>query len=482
MIKFKRDNKRPFKLVKFLSWSFFALILGFSLTLSVFVSNFAQEVLLAKERQFALLLAENVNHQVYRRFMLPTLVGFGRINLSSKTQYARLDQTITSTLHSFHPLDVRIYGPDNQITYSSDPAMVGKTGLAGEFVKRAFEHGEHSFKIIRSVSSLLAFFKVSLSPESVVMQTIYPLRAERSPTFPVTGEPIIGVLMFTQDITKDYGAVITFSRLVVATSSLGALVLFLIMLMVLRRADRMNMEQARERERLERHLMQQEKLAGMGRMVAGVAHEIRNPLGIIRSSAELLLGKARKDNWGNTKILAAIVEESRRLSRIVTDFLDYARPKQPKQSVVDVSNLLTQAAFLLSRDEASGGCEIRQEYPGDLDVEGDKDLLYRAFYNIIVNALQAMGSEGVLTIRGEQDKTTLRLSFLDTGPGFDPASRDKIMDPFFTTKDTGTGLGLAIVKNILDSHHAGMELGDNPGGGARVDLTIPRKPGALDSV
>ncbi|MFW5836647.1 MAG: sensor histidine kinase [Desulfovibrionaceae bacterium] len=480
----KSKQKRPFQLVRFLSWTFFVLILGFSLSLSFFISNYAQEALLTKQKQFALLLAENVNHQVYRRFMLPTIVGYGSINLSNQKQFERLDQTVRSTLHSFHPLEVRIYDTSNRITYSTDPDMVGREGLAGEFVKRAYEEGEHSFRIVRSIPGFLAFFKMNMAPESVVLQTVYPMRAEPSPTIGVSGKPIVGVLMFTQDITRDYETVVTFSRLVVFTTTLSALLLFFVMLVILRRADRVNMEQAKERERLERHLMQQEKLAGMGRMVAGVAHEIRNPLGIIRSSAELLLGKARKERSANTRILQAIVEESRRLSRIVTDFLDYARPKKPKRESVDVSSLLDQAAFLLSQEEAAQACEIRKDYPPDLSLEGDKDLLYRAFYNIMANALQAMGRSGTLRIHGEQDSDLLRLAFLDTGGGFDPETKDKLLDPFFTTKDSGTGLGLAIVKNILESHGGSLELADNPEGGARVDVRIPRQgrqSRALDS-
>jgi signal transduction histidine kinase len=467
--------KRPFQLVKFLSWTFFVLILGFSLALSVFIANYAQETLLTKQKQFALLLAENVNHQVYRRFMLPTLVGYGRINLSNQKQFDRLDQTVRSTLHSFHTMEVRIYDDNERITYSTNPDMVGRTGLAGEFIKRAYEQGEYSFRIVRNVPGLVAFFKLDLAPESVVLQTVYPLRAEPSPTIGVSGKPIIGVLMFTQDITEDYETVVTFSRLVVVATTLSALLLFFVMLVLLRRADRVNQEQVRERERLERDLMQQEKLAGMGRMVAGVAHEIRNPLGIIRSSAELLLGKARKEQSANTRILQAIVDESRRLSRIVTDFLDYARPKKPKRAAVDVSNLLDQAAFLLSREGEADGCHIVKHYPAGLTMQGDKDLLYRAFYNIMVNSQQAMNHGGTLDIHAEQDKNTLRLSFRDSGPGFDAQSKDKVLDPFFTTKDTGTGLGLAIVKNILESHGGALELGDNPEGGARIDIRLPRQ-------
>ncbi len=122
---------------------------------------------------------------------------------------------------------------------------------------------------------------------------------------------------------------------------------------------------------------------------------------------------------------------------------------------------------------------VTREYGPEIPLKGDKDLLYRAVYNIVGNALDAMiqaprpeGHHLLVKAAATPEGTLLTIS--DTGPGFDPGHRDKALDPFFTTKDTGTGLGLAIVKNILESHNAALTLNNAEGGGARVEMLFPR--------
>jgi len=293
----------------------------------------------------------------------------------------------------------------------------------------------------------------------------------------------MGVLEITQDITEDYQKIVNFQRIIILSAVASSLALYVALSMIMRRAGRLNAQRIKEREALERELQQQEKLAGMGRVVAGIAHEIRNPLGIIRSSAELLLKKAEKTGDPTSRILAAIFEESKRLSKTVGDFLDYARPKTPRQEDVDLALILDQVlAFLESKCEEHGVAVVR-DYAKGMVIRGDKDLLYRAVYNIVGNALDAMvmapAQNGPpdghrLEIRLTSDSHGVLLAIADTGPGFDPSHKDKAPDPFFTTKDTGTGLGLAIVKNILESHNATLTLNNAEGGGARVEMRFPQ--------
>jgi len=213
----------------------------------------------------------------------------------------------------------------------------------------------------------------------------------------------------------------------------------------------------------------------MGRMVAGVAHEIRNPLGIICSSSELILKKAEKEGSTYTRILQALHEEAKRLSRTVAEFLDYARPKKPTMIDVDVSKLLDQVAVFMEQECEKLGVTIDREYSGDMSAQGDKDLLYRALYNLVANALQAMDGGGHIYIRAAQDEGRLHITVQDTGPGFSPEHIDKVRDPFFTTKDAGTGLGLALVSTILESHGVEMHLSNAEDGGARVDILFPEQ-------
>jgi signal transduction histidine kinase len=325
------------------------------------------------------------------------------------------------------------------------------------------------------VSRLVALFLPELKPGSMVLKGYSPLRAERSLSSGSDDNPVMGILEFTQDVTADYLAVLNFERLVVFSSLLTSLALFWVIMSVIRRADRMNMERLAEKERLERELLQQEKLAGMGRMVAGVAHEIRNPLGIICSSAELVLKKARAESPSYLRILEALFDEARRLSRTVGDFLDYARPRQPRRDDVDLCRVLEQAAVFLEPECEKKKVVIDRDCPPALVVKGDKDLLYRAFYNVVANAMQAMEpGGGTIRIRGAIDGEAVRVTLTDTGPGFPADNLDKVKDPFFTTKDSGTGLGLAIVQSIIESHGAALALSNPPEGGARVDITFPR--------
>ncbi|QJB56382.1 ATP-binding protein [Pseudodesulfovibrio sp. zrk46] len=475
MVQHNDGGSRPLQFVKVISWSLFAIILGFSLLLSVFISKYAERTLLEKQEEFGLLLAENVSHQVFTRFVMPTAMRYGRISLRNPQQAQALDEVVRSTIHSFHVTTLRIYDANGVITYSLDKDEVGKQGNALFMVTKTWENALFSSQILAKVSKMVSIFRVNLKPGSLMLQAYYPLRAERSLTN-IDENPIMGVLEFNQDITSDFMAMLNFERLVIAFSLLTSVVLFLIVVAVLRRAERLSNKQLKEKEQLIFELQQQEKLAGMGRMVAGVAHEIRNPLGIICSSSELILKKAEKEGSSYTRILQALHEEAKRLSRTVAEFLDYARPKKPAMMPLDVGKLLDQLAVFMEQECEKLEVTIDREYSGDLSAQGDKDLLYRAFYNLVANALQAMdGKGGHIYIRAAQDEGRLHVTVQDTGPGFTPEHLDKVRDPFFTTKDAGTGLGLALVSTILESHGVEMHLSNAEDGGARVDILFPEQ-------
>ncbi len=474
-----RDYARTFGITKILSWSTLLLLLASGIFLSVVISNLARETLLEKQKEFSLLLAENLNQQIYRRFTLPTLIGVGYIALREESQYNRMEQVIQWSTHGLHVREIRIYGHDNTIAYSSLKDNVGRADLAGELVARALE-GEHGFTIISNISPFWAIF-TDIKPESVILETVYPLRDERGALGSSESEEkfIMGVLEMSQDITEDYKTVLRFQSVIITTTLVSSLAVTLILIILIRRVDRINAMRLAEKERLERELHQSEKLASMGRMVASVAHEIRNPLGIIRSSAELLLKRSAADKEDMTsRILRAIFDESKRLSQTVTDFLDYARPKQPKQDPVDLCKVLDQVVGFLDSECSKYNVKLLREYPEQgLLITGDKDLLYRAFYNIVTNSLQSLHESGVasgsIVIRSTAENGTYVLVFEDSGKGFDESLRYKLLDPFITTKDSGTGLGLTIVNNIVKSHQGSIELINAPQGGAQVRLAFP---------
>lgn len=469
------DPAHPFQLVKFLSWGSLILILGFSLFLSVFLANYARNMVLQKKKDFALLLAENLNHQIYQRFTLPTVLGFGRIQLKQDAQYKRLDQVVMSTIHSFHVLDVRIYDTGNRIAYSMESGVVEKQEIGGSQVQEAIDKRRFNFELLSRLSNWRALFTLNPPARSFVLRTTYPLRAERKLGRLSDAGPLMGVLVFTQDITEDYEQVIHFQRLIILTTFVSFLVLFFLLWMLIIRADRIFAERMREKKKLEDDLHQNEKLASMGRMVASIAHEIRNPLGIIKSSAELLLKKARKDGDSRAGIIQAVVDEAERLARTVNDFLDYARPKTPNMDELDLCRIVDHIMAFLGNDLKGRDIEIVRDCPENTLVLGDNDLIYRAVYNLVINASQAIEGAGTIQVIAREQDDAVILEVQDSGPGFDADILEKYPEPFYTTKDFGTGLGLSIVANILRSHGARLELANKEGGGgvARIVFTRP---------
>lgn len=472
MLNHTDDRSRPLQFVKVISWTLLVIILSFSLLLSLFISKYAEQALLEKQEQFALLLAENVSHQLFTRFVVPTLVKYRTIQLRSEEQAKVMDKVIRSTVHGFNISSLRIYDDRGNVIYSFDKEEVGKPGNADYMVQKTWESEDFSAEILARMSKVAALFRMELDPGDMTLRAYAPLRAERSLT-DAARNPIMGILEFRQDITEDYMSMVNFERLIITFSLLTSLILFFLVLTVLRRAERLSNRQLREKEKLIFELQQQEKLAGMGRMVAGVAHEIRNPLGIICSSSELILKKARQEGSSHTRIMEALYEEAKRLSRTVTEFLDYARPKKPTMSDLDVGAILDQVAVFMEPECEKLGVVVDREFEGDMSAKGDKDLLYRAFYNLVANALQAMGGKGELTIRAARGERGLHVTIVDTGPGFSPEHLDQVLDPFFTTKDSGTGLGLALVNTIFESHGITMHLSNADEGGARVDVIFP---------
>ena len=463
----------PLSYARTLSWLSLVIILITGLGLSVFISNSARETLLRKQEDFANVLAANLNHQIYRRFTVPTVLAYGRVALRQPAQYERLEQVIKSVIHGLQIERLRIYDFGRVVAYSTDAEDLGRTGLAPPGVEAAMQGAIPKFEILSTIPMWQAPFSLPLEPGTFVLRTIFPLRGEPAPGSSEDNTPIMGVLELSQDITADYDAVLAFQGLIVGMCLLSSMVLFSLLLLLIRRAERVLADRMAKNRALENELHSTEKLVSMGRVVASIAHEIRNPLGIIRSSAELLQRRTESTDPSTSRILGAIYDESRRLSQTINDFLDYARPRQPRQDMVDVSLVMDQVMAFLEPELGRQQVAVERHLREGLFALGDKDLLYRAFYNILVNGQQAMDGPGIIRIEGEKRGTKIVLSFTDSGPGFDKEHLCNVLDPFYTTKEGGTGLGLAIVKSIVTSHDGSVELDNAEDGGACVRVLLP---------
>lgn len=472
----QKTTELPLRFARTLSWVSLVFILLTSLGLSVLISNTARETLLTKQEEFAKVLAENLNHQIYRRFTVPTVLAYGRIALRQPVQYDRLDQVVQSVIHGLKVERLRIYDYSRLVAYSTDTADLGRAGLAPVTVEDALQGTTPKFEILSTIPMWQAPFHVPLEEGTFVLRTLTPLRGDTD-RGDDNSAPIMGVLEITQDITDDYKSVLAFQGIIVVMCLMSSVVLFTLLLILLRRAEYVLAERMAKTRVLENELHSNEKLASMGRVVSSIAHEIRNPLGIIRSSAELLLKRTDSADTSTSRILRAIFDESRRLSQTVNDFLDYARPRKPHPEVVDLNILLDQAMAFLEGEMARHQVAIQRNTADNLYVLGDKDLIYRALYNIFINGQQAMDGPGVLTICGFRlDEGTVEIDVLDSGPGFEVDILPSLLDPFFTTKDDGTGLGLPIVNSIITSHGGRLELENGPEGGAMVRIFLPAAP------
>nr|WP_276599565.1 ATP-binding protein [Nannocystis sp. SCPEA4] len=200
-----------------------------------------------------------------------------------------------------------------------------------------------------------------------------------------------------------------------------------------------------------------EKLAAIGRLAAGVAHEVRNPLGVIRSSAALVL-EDMPEGTDNHQAARFIVEEVDRLNAVVTALLDYARPLAPRRQPVELVDLVA-AVEPLVRDalRPKRGRLAAAEGDGSA-LRGDPDLLAQLVYGLALNAAQAIGDGGCIELRLRRRGEAVELLVRDDGPGVTPEHAARLFEPFFTTKKTGTGLGLATAARIAEAHGGALEL------------------------
>jgi len=227
----------------------------------------------------------------------------------------------------------------------------------------------------------------------------------------------------------------------------------------------------------DRQIMQSEKLASLGQLAAGIAHEIRNPLGIISGSAQTLLKQG--DPETQQEMAQYIVEESERINSMINNFLSFARPKEPRLQSCNLVNLLSRTLQLIAPQARSRDVDIVQEIPDEpIQTWIDPEQIQQALMNIALNALEAMPQGGVCSValsKNGKDRVIIRLS--DTGPGIAQKNLSRIFDPFFTTKDRGTGLGLSIAHTIVENHGGSISVSTGPERGVTFIINLPYQSG-----
>jgi signal transduction histidine kinase len=233
------------------------------------------------------------------------------------------------------------------------------------------------------------------------------------------------------------------------------------------------LEQAQEEAR------RSERLAALGRLTAGLAHEIRNPLAVIKGSAETLTRLLQSADPLTTELAGYISSEVNRLNTVVTRFLNFARPLKLEKRPTQIPPLLDRALKVASERWPEAKVEVVHEYPENLpEMTVDPDLCEQAFVNLVLNAYEAMsGAGGKLTVRvapaNSEGKRGVEVDIEDTGPGIPPELHEQVFNPFFTTKKEGVGLGLSLVSKIIDDHRGWIRIASEPGKGACFRVFLP---------
>ncbi|HTU35452.1 MAG TPA: ATP-binding protein [Candidatus Acidoferrum sp.] len=245
----------------------------------------------------------------------------------------------------------------------------------------------------------------------------------------------------------------------------------------------------RQLQRAEAEARRAERLAALGQLSAGLAHEIRNPLGVIKGSAEMLTQKLRSTEPLTAELASYISSEVNRLNALVARFLDFARPQRLELGPVQIAQVLDRALEIVEPQFPSAGVKVERDYdPQVPDIIADRQLCEQIFVNLILNSFQAMaempaGDERVLhlNVTPESPGGVSGVSVLveDTGPGVPPEFREQVFNPFFTSKKEGVGLGLAIVAKFVDDHRGSIHLEPNCGPGACFRVFLPANPDFL---
>jgi two-component system NtrC family sensor kinase len=238
-------------------------------------------------------------------------------------------------------------------------------------------------------------------------------------------------------------------------------------------------ERTKELTEMQAHLIQSEKLASLGKLAAGIAHEINNPLGGILIYSHLLLEDTDK-NSPHYENLKKIVKETSRCKDIVKGLLEFARPKEPEMSLISINDIAERSLSIMERQALFQNIKIKKTYASDLPkIVADSAQLQQVFMNIIINAAEAMDGNGVLALSTSlnKDGTFIEVKFSDTGHGIKEEDKQRLFEPFFSTKEVGegTGLGLAISYSIIQKHKGTIEVQSQLEKGSTFIVKLPLK-------
>ncbi len=231
-----------------------------------------------------------------------------------------------------------------------------------------------------------------------------------------------------------------------------------------------------EKAAMEAELVRSARLATVGRLSAGLAHEIRNPLASIKGAADIL-GDDVPAGEPKARLFEILKDESARLDGVLTRFLDYARPRDSHHEPVRLLDEITHVLDLFRHEPGVARLEFSAGDDDATVISGDRERLRQLLLNLVINASQAAGTDGVVTVSIRQNNDRLIVAVADDGPGFTGEAMNNLGTPFFSTREGGTGLGLAVCLRIAEDHGGTLVAANGPEGGAIVTVDLPIEKG-----
>lgn len=222
---------------------------------------------------------------------------------------------------------------------------------------------------------------------------------------------------------------------------------------------------------LETQTARADRLSAVGELASGIAHEIRNPMGIIKTISQTLQEEEDRDSI--VEGLAIIVKEIDRANKVIQTLLNFARPDSNRIEEVNINELIDEVLLIINKYALNKRIQISFDYDKDLIIMGDKEKLKQVFINVILNSIQSMGDGGTVSINTEVSDSGVNISFKDTGAGITKENLSKIFNPFFTTKEQGTGLGLAVSNRIIQDHNGYITIDSIVNKGTLVVIYLP---------
>ncbi len=498
--KFSLFRPKRFNLLFYYTLTSFIVISAVCVAVGFIFARLEKEELVNRSLKYFKYMSSNLNRAIYDEFFFPIIRAGELIDLeNNKEQAKKLDDIIRRHTFGYNLQKLYIFDMNGQIIYSTIPEHIGFFVEKGknQALDRALQGG-HASRLQQPGQLDDKGAKVEDTPLLESYHPLYEYKEEQPES-----RKQVGVIEIYQDM-RDLGRQIRRAQekaILTAASATG--VLFgLLFLVVLRGAKIINIrtkelqeahtdlehkvaERTKEIEKAQQTLLQSEKMVSLGRLVAGIAHEINNPLASIAGCAEALLTRllSLKDQNGKLRdfpeYLKIIHEETYRCKNIISRLLNFSRDIEPALEPTEILNLIKEVSTTIMAQIEAKKMPVKIEliFPSEtLYVSGDSQQLRQVFLNLFINALDAIGGKGKIIIQVQQQAQSLIIFFQDNGCGIKKEDLQKVFDPFFTTKPLGegTGLGLSICYSIIQAHKGNIEaLSDGPGKGATFKISLP---------